>query len=247
MLRLIVCGFLLTFLYSCAQKRTDLEKNSVRVTYKDFEPSDQVLKLAGMDLLDKFDIEIYSDRTFYSVFVAYYSRDNEKIFNEVTLLDYQILEHAAFNQEKFIRGKNELVYDKVGGFFRVDEKANVLLHNDSLYYALFNEFVVAPITMDYIQSSGLRSGGVNNFYDSEVIPLSKKYFKKNGLSNLNSNCEYYMQIGLVLSDKPCNLDFNKMLDSENVKMHLDGRLYDKNFKEKYPELVSLTDSFLFSQ
>ena len=211
MLRLIVCGFLLTFLYSCTQKRTDLEKNSVRVTYKGLEPSDKVLELAGMELYEKFDIEIYSDRTFYSVFVAYYSSEYQKTFNEVTLLDYQILVHAAFNQKKLIWGKNEMVYDKVDGFFRVDKKANALLHNDSLYYAITREFVVAPITMDYIENSRVRSGVINDFYDSEVIPLSKKDFNAKGLSNLNLDCEYYMLIGLVISDKPGNLDFKKCL------------------------------------
>jgi hypothetical protein len=247
MLRLIISGFLLSLLFSCNNKTTDLEKNSVRVTYKDLEPSDKVLELAGMELCDRFEIEIYSDRTFYSIFVAYYSIDNEKSYNEVTLLDYQILVHSAFNQEKLIRGKNELVYDKVGGLFRVDKKANVLLHNDSLYYSIFDDFLTAPIEIQYINNSTFGDGVTKKYLDTEVIGLFRQDFDPIGTSNLNSDCEYYMFVGLALSDKPGDLDFKKMLDSENVKLYLPRLIYHTDYHEKFPQLVPITDSFYVSK
>lgn len=247
MLRLIISGFLLSLLFSCSNKTTDLEKNSVRVTYKDLEPSDKVLELAGMRLYDKFDIEIYSDKTFYSVFAAYYSKEkSEKIDSPYTynLLDYQFFAHNVFNQTKFSKFDTTIVYDKVDCFFRVDEKANVLLNNDSLYLSVMHDFQVAPIKMK-IANSGVRlKGTINNFNDNEVIPLVYKGLIEVDYSKTN---EKFMIIGMVISNHPNKIDFNKMLDSENVKHHLKSRFYDKDFKEEYPSLVSIADSFLFSK
>lgn len=235
--------FILT-LFSCSENKPNIEKNSVRVSYKNFEPNEQILESAGIELLDKCDIEIYSDKTFYSVFAAYYNRDNSKLPNVVSLIDYQIFSHNAFNQGKVKLFDTTFVYDKIEFLLRVDKKANVLLNNDSLYFAIFNDFHVAPISMEIYGSGNLKTDITNIFSDTEVIPLTFNYLMDR---KSRSTSENFMIIGILISDHPGKIDFKKMFESENVKFHLSTIIHDKDFREENPDLISRTDSFKISK
>jgi hypothetical protein len=245
MAKILLHIIFITTIISCRQNMNEIEKNSVRITYKDFEPNEHILESGGIELLDKCDIEIYSDKTFYSVFAAYYKRDNSELPNVVSLIDYQFFSHNAFNQSKVKLFDTTFVYDKIELLLRVDKKANVLLNNDSLYFAIFNDFHVAPITMEIYRSGNLNNKVVNNFSDTEVIPLTfNSFWDKNSSRNA---CENFMIIGMVISDHPGKIDFKKMFDSENVKFHLGTFIYDNHFREKNPDLISRTDSFKISK
>lgn len=240
MKKILLHIIVITTIISCGQNKPNIEKNSVRVSYKSFEPNEQILESAGIELLGKCDIEIYSDKTFYSTFAAYYDRDNSVLPNVVSLIDYQIFSHNAFNQSKVKLFDTTFVYDKVQFLLRVDEKANVLLNNDSLYFAIFNDFHVAPITMEISGSGNLQSDVANIFSDTEVIPLTFHYFMNR---NSRNECENFMIIGMVISDHPGKIDFEEMFDSENVKFHLGTFIFDNDFRENNPDLISRTDSF----
>ena len=241
MIRVFLKIILVFSIFSCNDK---MEKNTVKVTYKEFDLNELILEKAGIELLDKFDIEIYSDKTFYTIFAAYYCHDYNEVPNITTLIDYHFIANNAFNQAKVKLFDTTFVEDKVECLLRVDKKTNVLMHNDSLYLAVMDDFEVAPITMK-LDINTIPSTKKQIFKDQEVIPLCIK-----GLRNIhfidNSKIDHFMLLGLVISDSPHKLDFRKMLDSEKVKFlrHLfnDGRERDINF-----DMIPMVDSFYIAK
>lgn len=242
MIKLIVSFLLFIGLTACNPNESKLKKNTVRVTYKAFNSNDYILEYAGLELLDRYKVEIYSDKTFYTVFAAYYKNDWHNLPQTTTLIDYQFLTHYVFNQDKIKLLDTPFVYNKFEHLFRVDTKSNDILKNDSLYFAINkNNFYTAPLTISVDCNNQVKSKIAHIFDDDEIIPLSIRNFEyPNEIRDYKH--DQLMVLGLVIADYPGKIDFKKLLEYNKEKLISIGRLYESK-DENYDMIPRVDSSF----
>lgn len=235
--------FIATIVLSCGKEKKNskviLDEGTVKIKYKEIEPSDRILEFANISILDKFDISFNSNRTYYSHFIAFYTLDHNNLDRPkdewISLKSYKVFENGVFNLLKSTRQDTLFIKGEFDCLMRIDHGPAEILHNDSLYFGVTRYGIhTAPIIAKINDKNSFKGEFV--YKDNEVIP----YFKASvDLGVKIPKVNNFVIMGLMLNDE-ARVDYEKLFNASSLKNLI---YYSNDGDKKKPQTNTYLDSF----
>ena len=243
MKKMLLILSIVTIIAGCGQEKKNskliLDEGTVIIKYREIESSDRILEYADMSIVDKFDISVYSNKTNFVHFIAFYTLNHNKLdkpFDDrISLKSYKLFDQGVFNLLKSNQEDTSCVKFGFDCLLRIDHGPNEILGNDSLYFGVTRYGThTAPMIGKITQSNSFKGEYV--YKDNEVIP----YYKAGVDLGLNIHKVHnYVIMGLILNDD-IRVDYEKLFNASSLK----NLIYYSYDSEKENSLISTClDSF----